>query len=379
VHRAAHLLFDIIAGDRLLHQADAQHQFEKPQLQFTTGDAGKAAAKDAMDALLKQMDALKQYGALQKSIEEAGAAITKQEHAAMLADVKFDYDSRLISEREYIDESNKLQIKQAEQVAALKTAEREAAQKLTLDMIALAEKLPAASKQRFEADKKIEQQRIALVKLLGDEKVAQDAVTIATQKWGYASTLYNQKVMDQMRQIERATQDQVRAMQDQTAAKQQELALIGATPVQQQTAITQMEYANKLRDNEIAQKRVLADIEAKRINADVGKAQLDALQGVNAELVKQRDNQLKIIPLTEQQLRHVENLRNAWQGIDAFAFDAFEKILDKGQDAWKDLAASLKKTMIRALYELTIQRWTLNMFAQMAGAPGADMSSSSGS
>ncbi len=69
----------------------------------------------------------------------------------------------------------------------------------------------------------------------------------------------------------------------------------------------------------------------------------------------------------EDQLR-VEGLREAWSTVDAAAFSVFDAIFEKGENTWKQLGASLKKWIIKALYELTIQKWGMQLFADLTGA-----------
>jgi hypothetical protein len=365
-------------GDRLRAQLDADRKAReamaaKPQL---GGFGDPEEAKKASDAILKQMDLLKQAGALERAIIEANAAVRKNILDGELYDYKAQLDARELSEREFIEKDTALRVLMAQENRARLQQELADATRVRDEMVKLQSQLAGknaaeTASLRAQGMQKVIEQEIKVVKLTGDEKIATDAVTLARQKGGDALGLYYQRLADQIRAITRATEDQARAAQDQTTAEQLQLSLIGATTVQQQTANTVYEYANKLRDNRIAQDRLIDDIENKRINADVGNAQLVALKGVNAELVTQRDNHLAIIPLIDAQQKQVENLRSAWQAIDSTAFDVFESMFNKGEDTWKKLADSLKKTMIRALYELTVQKWALQIFANISGSSGA--------
>lgn len=60
-----------------------------------------------------------------------------------------------------------------------------------------------------------------------------------------------------------------------------------------------------------------------------------------------------------------------WKMIDGFAHTAFNNIVDKGKDAFKEIGAAIKKYLLDMLYKITVQKWLINI-----GVAGGGISAS---
>jgi hypothetical protein len=139
------------------------------------------------------------------------------------------------------------------------------------------------------------------------------------------------------------------------------------------------------------------DAESDAIVADLHKRNKEneellklGLKGEDEALIerqKLRDEELKLISDFELKKRKEDEeakakelaaIQKQWAEIDALAFDTFESMFRKGEDTWKNLGESLKRQIIRAMYELTVQRWTLQIFADLTKTPAAAIAGQGG-
>lgn len=122
----------------------------------------------------------------------------------------------------------------------------------------------------------------------------------------------------------------------------------------------------QMRENHL---RALKRLYEERIALINGGAAKQALQDASEQEKKLAEDNAKAM---------ADAYRRAWQAIDSTAFDVFSSILNKGEDTWKKLANTLKQTVIRMLYEMTVQRWTLNLVAQMGRVGAGTLGGGSG-
>lgn len=350
---------------------------KKPQADPPNLEAQKKAHDERLALILKEMDALRQRGALERALAEANYAVTKDLRDREMNDYKAQFDLREISERELIEKQNALRELQAQENLARIQREREQAVNIATEMYAQLARITGADeasiKARAEAEKKIAAQQGEIVKLLGQEQIAAEAVTNERQKSADAVELYRQRIMDAVRASTRGNEDIMRAAQGQVAMERLQLSLIGATNVQRDVEITKMQYLLKLEEERVRHERAMTDLRDQKKAPELVAAEEQHHRAIVQSLTMQRDLQLEIIPLAEQQTKHVENLRNAWNAIDSTAFDVFSSILNKGEDTWKKLANTLKQTLIKMLYEMTVQRWAVQIFANVTGQVGANV------
>lgn len=361
-------------GDRLRAQLEADRKaiasLPKPELKFDTSKDGKEVA----DGLLKRLDLIKSYYAQVKAADEADYALFKAQQDARLTAVKDNLALRLISEREAITQESALRIEQAQANLARISKEKQDA---IAEWHAMYAELGNITEQDAEKRSKLLDSAIIKMgevvtratKLAGDERVAREGVNASIRQGTVALELYNQRLRDFARDSQYAAQDFVTQLNDATGAEQAQLSLLGASSLQQAQFNAQLQYANQLRDLKIRYDREIDKLQEDELAKGVIIAEQYMTQ--RDAVIARREAHLKILPQLEEERQRVEALRAAWQAIDAAAFDVFKSIFEHGTDTWKRLTQSLKDTLIRALYEMTVKRWVLSIFADIAGPAGA--------
>ena len=67
----------------------------------------------------------------------------------------------------------------------------------------------------------------------------------------------------------------------------------------------------------------------------------------------------------------IKAAEDKWKMIDGFAHTAFNNILDKGKNTFKEIGDAIKKYLLDMLYKMTVQKFLINIGVAGAGAGGA--------
>ena len=75
--------------------------------------------------------------------------------------------------------------------------------------------------------------------------------------------------------------------------------------------------------------------------------------------------------IAESAKKATEEAKKQWEMIDGFAHTAFNNILDKGKNTFKEIGDAIKKYLLDMLYKMTVQKFLINIGVAGAGAGGA--------
>jgi hypothetical protein len=67
----------------------------------------------------------------------------------------------------------------------------------------------------------------------------------------------------------------------------------------------------------------------------------------------------------------VKEFQKVWDSVDKFAEDAFLNIVNNGESGFKRLTDTLKNTLLKLLYEMTVKQWIFQIFANVSGQGNA--------
>lgn len=67
-----------------------------------------------------------------------------------------------------------------------------------------------------------------------------------------------------------------------------------------------------------------------------------------------------------------------WKKVDEFAREAYDNILEKGENVFKSIGKAIKRYVLDILYQMTVQKWIFNIAATTGGVSGAGMAMAGG-
>jgi tape measure domain-containing protein len=283
----------------------------------------------------------------------------------------------LVSDEDYYRERGTLQ----QQAAETEAQQAQTQYQALLEAYRQAEQAPAIGADQVAAKKKalvdIEtQMTAAVVKWSLAEDKAGDAGVQANQ----AIAVAQQKVLTQILAIERSAEDYARGLQDTVDDQRLQLSLIGQTA----TVQAQLTAQAQLERQEQAQ---LVDV-LRQINDEIAKgpaanqAVLDALTAKYAAIVKSTSDAASatnnLVSATQDAADRTSALQDAWHAVDGMASQFVQDLQGGWSKAMSNMAATLKNTILKLLYEMTIQKWVVSIFANVSGAGAGTFAGSSG-
>lgn len=121
-----------------------------------------------------------------------------------------------------------------------------------------------------------------------------------------------------------------------------------------------------------------AESEALRENIRLRKMQRDLnLEKASAEAAyEKRQDELKAEKEAIKEIEKVE--KNRWKMVDDLAHDTFMNIALKGKNAFSEIGASIKKYVLEMLYQMTVQKWLINIGLTGMGSMAAGAAQAAG-
>lgn len=291
--------------------------------------------------------------------------IQQQGLAEQSADLEFAHQAFLVSDEQYYQQRAAIARQAAlDQAAAAKSAyaaDLEQFQQVQAKAAIGADDLAAKNRALSTLAGKLTSDVVAWS--LAEAKATQAGVDGA-----HAITLAQQKLRDEITQITRSSEDYARSLDQQVADLQLQLSIIGQTATfqQQATAARQIDVGlanqlldieRKISDEKDHQNRpdVLAALEKDRQDAvDKANAAKTATAGLVAQIQAANDR--------------TQALTDAFHAVDDEAYQLFQKFGSGWKGVMQEAADDVKRILVRALYEMTVQKWIVSIFTNVGAA-----------
>ncbi len=279
--------------------------------------------------------------------------------------LEFQHAAQLVSEQDYIARRAALEKSAAEaEVAAIRGRYQTllAEQQRVLATPAISADDQSTKRQKL-ADIQKQLNDLTIDWGIGLEKVA-DADRHATE----GAELRRQKILADQLQINRATEDYVRALTQQVEEERFEAGLIGQTTTAQRQARAERELRRKLEDEIRTIMREIAVLEQQPGNDEKIAARRQEIERTRTATEGAVAATREGIAATDQLRERWDNVTNAVQELDSTARDIFSSMFEDGDNTFRKIGESLKKWVIDLLYQLTIKPLVINIAAQLTGA-----------
>lgn len=147
-----------------------------------------------------------------------------------------------------------------------------------------------------------------------------------------------------------------------------EIELIGLTTAQQNAVIRARSEALLL-----TKEATLAELQ--RQSAITGTmTREEAALTSEIELLRERNSLLTNKDSREASARAVERQErqwlDMWESVDRTAHDVFVSVADSGEDAFKRIGKTIKASLLDMLYQMTVRKWVMSIFANVTGGGG---------
>jgi tape measure domain-containing protein len=325
------------------------------------------ASFGTMIALLDQERQFRQaHASAMDTLEKDSSERSQRNLAASFA-------NQLVAERAFIGQREALERSAAAQHVAALDAEIAAEQQLRQRVLAT----PArdASEQEQKKAKLVEIER-KLMDLTVQRTVAERALGDVSARARERTYALDLKIFEAGNAILQETVDYVRTLKEQTDEDRFQLSLIGQTEAAQRSASAER------------QARLETEREIRRILQEITKLEL---AGADPTIIADRRRQIEEVRKAgEQRARDAKELAgqtavateqanilaDAWHRVDDFLFEIMRRFKGNWRDAMLYAKQQLQQVLIRALYEMTLQRFGIQVFAAITGAGGGTFSGS---
>lgn len=213
----------------------------------------------------------------------------------------------------------------------------------------------------------VEQLTEAQAVLLGKQpaiKAAHDATEKAVKAEAKA---YEEAIAARMRMYD-ALEGGVDKLTESNNGLAEEIELIGLTVTQQNALIRARTDALIL-----VKEAALAEMQLASARTGTMTREEIALQR-EIELLRERNNLLINKESREASAKVIERQEkqwvDMWESVDKTAHDVFVSVADSGMSAFERIGKTIKASILDMLYQMTVRKWLLNIFANVTGTGG---------
>ncbi len=334
----------------------------------------QALAKRGQVSLATLFGNIDQALAQQKAQSDALFSIAQDEVTRQLGLLDFQHQQALVSEQTYIRQRETLQQAANDEDIAHTQA--------TIDRLAAAyqqaQALPATT-----ADELVQKQQklagiydqlyAAVVQLGLAQKKTGDIATAAAN----AEAAAELKVLDAYKQIGRELADYQRSHEERLADLRLEVELAGQDAQTQARIRAERDARREIDDKILELERQIADLQDKHESPAIIAARQAELQ----KLVETEEDYVHAAgegaAAVQRAADRTGDLQNAWHAVDDTAYQFIENLEGGWSKAMHGMVDTLKSTVVRALYEMKVQRYIVSIFADVSGGGGGIFQGSS--
>jgi hypothetical protein len=224
------------------------------------------------------------------------------------------------------------------------TEEEKFETKVRADLADLMAKYPGLSKAKVEA--MLAESKALDLQTLVQRNQLEQAKEIASLRQQQKNTDYAQSAQG-IQDIANAYQQQLKSINDNIKSQKDDNE---ATQLSDQLHVSLAEAIQMV---------AIARLQEEQARTNEGGEAYEAIQ----KEIEARKELLQIV----KDRSEYEKMRDLWKSIDQTAQDVFVSIFDGGSNAFKKLTEVLKSTLLKLLYEMTVQRWIVSIAASVTG------------
>jgi ribosome-associated translation inhibitor RaiA len=224
------------------------------------------------------------------------------------------------------------------------TEEEKFETKVRADLADLMAKYPGLSKAKVEA--MLAESKALDLQTLVQRNQLEQAKEIASLRQQQKNTDYAQSAQG-IQDIANAYQQQLKSINDNIKSQKDDNE---ATQLSDQLHVSLAEAIQMV---------AIARLQEEQARTNEGGEAYEAIQ-------KEIDARKELLQIVKDRSEY-EKMRDLWKSIDQTAQDVFVSIFDGGSNAFKKLTEVLKSTLLKLLYEMTVQRWIVSIAASVTG------------